>query len=177
MILFSSQRLDFYKMSDEHFEDFCQMEMDPEVMSFYTSRPHGTREQAVAVYKKYTDYMTQFPELGAVMAFSKETKEFVGLGVLIHLELNSANDKHEVGYRLPTKSWGKGYATEMCLALIERGFNVLGFEEILGTTNPEHVVSQKVLMKCGLVKVGHSSNYGGSTVFRLSKSEWEKSKK
>ncbi len=169
MLLFSSQRLDFYKLSEQYLEDFCQMDMDPEVMEFYTSRPHGTREDALKSFERYRLYMEKCPTLGGFMAFSKETKEFIGLGVLIHLELNHSNKDHEVGYRLPKNAWGQGYATEICKTLIQYGFETLKFKEIFGTTNPEHVVSQKVLLKCGLKKIGSSPNYGGSTLFKVSK--------
>ena len=167
--LFSSERLDYYKLDSEHFEDFCAMDMDADVMKFYTNRPHGTREYAQASFQRYDDYMSKHPYLGGFVAFSKDDRRFVGLGVLIHLELNPSNKDYEVGYRLPKSSWGHGYATEICNALIDYGFNTLGFNEILGTTNPEHIVSQKVLLKCGLVKIGSSSNYGGSTVFKITK--------
>ena len=50
--------------------------------------------------------MKKGPTLGGFIAFSKETKEFIGLGVLIHLELNHSNKDYEVGYRLPKKAWG-----------------------------------------------------------------------
>lgn len=150
-------------------EEFCAMDMDPEVMEFYTSRPHGTREAAEVSYARYKDYQSKFPRLGGFMVFDKLTNNFVGLGVLIHLELNPENDKHEVGYRLPVNQWRKGYATEICKRLIRYGFEDLNFSEIYGTTHPEHFVSQKVLLKCGLQKVGSSTNYGGSTVFKLLK--------
>lgn len=169
MLLFTSQRLNFYKLTDQYLEEFCQMDMDPEVMEFYTSRPHGTREAALKSFERYQEYMEKFPLLGGFVAISKDTKEFIGLGVLIHLELNPENDQHEVGYRLPKKSWGKGHATEICKTLIQYGFETLKFEEILGTTHPDHKVSQKVLMKCGLSLIGSSPNYGGSTVFKISK--------
>jgi RimJ/RimL family protein N-acetyltransferase len=167
MILFSSDRLDFYKMTTGHFEEFCEMDMDSKVMEFYTSRAHGTRENALASFKRYEEYQALFPELGGFMVYSKGTQEFVGLGVLIHLELNPKSLGYEVGYRLPVRSWGKGFATEICQRLIQYGFETLGFSEIFGTTHPDHVVSQKILMKCGLEKLGASSNYGGSTIFNL----------
>jgi RimJ/RimL family protein N-acetyltransferase len=40
-----------------------------------------------------------------------------------------------------------------------------------GTTHPDNIVSQKVLLKIGLKEIGHSSNYGGSTVFKIFREE------
>lgn len=142
------------------------MEMDPEVMKFYDSRPHGTLEAAEAIFNKYLAYMSQFPDRGGYAVYHNDTKEFVGLGVLIHLELNPLETKHEVGYRLPVKQWGKGYATEICQALLKYGFQTLGLSVIMGTT---HLASQRVLEKSGLIKVGTSPHYGGSVLFKVEK--------
>lgn len=168
MILFSSDRLIYKKLTNEYLEEFCQMDMDPEVMKYYTSRSHGTREDALKSFNRYADYMKINPSFGGFMAFLKDTNEFVGLGVLIHLELNQASPDYEVGYRLPVHQWGKGYATEIAQALIQYGFETLKLKEIFGTTNPDNKVSEKVLEKCGLVKIGTTSNYGGSNFFKLS---------
>ena len=162
----TSSRLTFKMLSDEFLEEFIEMDLDPEVMEFYTNRPHGKREYAISSFERYKSYMERNPTLGGFFAFSKATGEFVGLGVLIHLELNDQNDKHEVGYRLPKRSWGQGYATEICNALIDHGFVNLGMNEIYGTTHPDHVVSQKVLMKCGLIPSGSSEAYGGSSIYK-----------
>lgn len=168
--LLTSQRLNFFALTKEHIEEFCQMDMDSEVMKHYTSRPHGTRDQAIQSFNRYMDYMKLHPKLGGFMAFKKETNEFVGLGVLIHLELNPKNKAHEVGYRLPVHMWGKGYATEIAKTLIDYGFNELNFTEILGTTNPDNKTSEKVLLKCGLKFIGRIDNYGGSNSFKITKS-------
>ena len=42
----SSERLYFSPTGEKHFEDFCAMDMDAEVMKHSNNRPHGTREQA-----------------------------------------------------------------------------------------------------------------------------------
>lgn len=173
MIKLTSERFHFIPLTGDHFDHFAALEMDDEVMEFYTSRPHGTIEEARQSFDRYMKYQTQVPELGGWAVSAKDNMEFVGLGVLIHLELNPLNTFHEVGYRLPKSAWGKGIATEICKTLLDYGFNELGFTEIKGTTHPDHKVSQKVLLKCGMKEVGSVSNYGGATMFRVLKEEWE----
>jgi len=170
-MIFESPRLKFFLLTEEYFNDFLGMELDSEVMKFYTNRPHGTLEAAQKSFKIYQDYMAKFPHLGGFVALSKETNEFIGLGVFIHLELNHASNKYELGYRLPTKSWGKGYATEIAQRLLEYGIDNLQLDEIYGTTNPAHIVSQKVLLKIGMQFIGSSDNYGGSKVFKFQNSQ------
>lgn len=144
------------------------MDMDPVVMKHYNSRPHGSKEDALNSFNKYIDYMKTNPSFGGFMVFLKESNEFVGLGVLIHLELNQNSSGYEVGYRLPVHQWGKGYATEIANTLIQYGFETLKLKEIFGTTNPDNKVSEKVLEKCGLIKIGTTPSYGGSNLFKLS---------
>ncbi len=170
MIILQSKRLNFYKLSQNTFEELCQMELDPEVMKYYTSRPTGKREYAVNSFNRYMEYMDLHPKLGAFMAFTKDSEEFVGLGVLMHLALDPNENRYEVGYRLPTKNWGKGFATEIANALLNYGFETLGLTEIYGTTNPENSISERVLTKCGLKKIGTTPEYGGSNLFKITKS-------
>jgi ribosomal-protein-alanine N-acetyltransferase len=80
----------------------------------------------------------------------------------------------EVGYRLPQSSWGKGYATEATLAVIDYGFNSVGLDEITAVTHPDNAASQHVLSKAGLKRDG-MLNYNGRgeiPFFRLSKQDF-----
>ncbi len=162
-----SERLFFRNLDDSHFEHYCEMDLDPEVMRFY-QRPFGTRELARINMQRYLEYQKTHPRLGAFMAFSKTDRRFVGLGALIHLELDPKNSKVEVGYRLPLREWNKGYATEICRTLLRYGFEELGLPEIFGTIKPENVKSENVFRKCGLTLVGSWENYGGCSAFRIS---------
>lgn len=161
----NSNRLSYIKLGPEHFKSFCEMDLDAEVMKYYTSRPHGTIEAARASFERYLNYQNLYPHLGAFAALDKLTNEFIGLGVIIHLELNPENDRFEVGYRLPLKNWNQGYATEICQSLLSYGFQQLQLKEIYGTTHPENKASQKVLLKCGMKEIGTTPHYGGCTVF------------
>ena len=82
----------------------------------------------------------------------------------------------EVGYRLPQSSWGKGYATEATLAVLDYGFNAVGLDEITAVTHADNAASQHVLTKAGLKRNG-TFNYNGRgeiPFFRLTKHDYEK---
>ena len=82
----------------------------------------------------------------------------------------------EVGYRMPQSSWGKGYATEATLAVLNYGFNVAGFDDLTAVTHPDNAASQRVLTKCGLTLDGTLNYSGGGEIpfFRLTKHDYEK---
>jgi [ribosomal protein S5]-alanine N-acetyltransferase len=63
----------------------------------------------------------------------------------------------QVGYVLFSQYWGRGYATEMAIAILRYGFTELGLPEIFAITDRPNVSSQRVLLKAGLERKGERS--------------------
>lgn len=59
---------------------------------------------------------------------------------------------HEVGWRLASRCWGKGLATEGAQAALRLGFDVLGLDEIVSFTVPANVRSRRVMERIGMVR-------------------------
>lgn len=89
--------------------------------------------------------------LGLFAAECKNTKDFIGWVALRPFY----KDEIEVGYRMPQKNWGKGYATEMSKAMVEYGFNQIKLQEIAAIVNPANKASKNVLSKSGLKYIGN----------------------
>jgi RimJ/RimL family protein N-acetyltransferase len=60
----------------------------------------------------------------------------------------------QVGYALFTEFWGRGYATEMAVALLRYGYATLSLPQIVAITNLQNTASQRVLLKAGLERRG-----------------------
>ena len=60
----------------------------------------------------------------------------------------------QVGYALFTDFWGRGYATEMAMALLRYGYGTLGLPQINAITDRGNTASQQVLLKAGLERNG-----------------------
>ena len=58
----------------------------------------------------------------------------------------------EVGWRLGSAYWGKGYATEGAKASLDYGFNQCGLKEIVSFTVPANTRSLRVMEKIGMVR-------------------------
>jgi len=56
----------------------------------------------------------------------------------------------EIGWRLGSQYWGKGYATEGAKAVLEYGFKNFGWNEIVSFTVPNNVRSIRVMKKIGM---------------------------
>lgn len=161
-----TDRLYLEILDEKHFPDFLPLEIDPDVMKFIR-KESPTIEAARINFDRLLNYNKTYPGFGAFAVVKKNTSEFIGLGVIIHIELKPENEKYEIGYRLAKSAWGKGFATEIARRLIDYGFDDLGLSEIYGTTHPQHVVSQKTLMKAGLERIGDASYYNGCAFFRI----------
>ena len=69
----------------------------------------------------------------------------------------------ELGYRLKTPYWGRGYATEAASAWVAHGFDELGLRRIVGVAHPENGASQRVLEKVGM-RFERVTSYEGADV-------------
>ena len=56
----------------------------------------------------------------------------------------------EIGWRLSSQHWNKGYATEGAKAALQFGFNQCALQEIVSFTVPANIRSIRVMEKIGL---------------------------
>ncbi|WP_020539985.1 GNAT family N-acetyltransferase [Nonomuraea coxensis] len=82
-------------------------------------------------------------------AVEKASGDFLGWFHLRPAEGGPA-DELELGYRLHRAAWGKGYATEGSLALIDRAFGELGARRVFAQTMAVNLRSRRVMEKCGM---------------------------
>jgi ribosomal-protein-alanine N-acetyltransferase len=58
----------------------------------------------------------------------------------------------EIGWRLGSAYWGRGYATEAARAVLEFGFDVAGLEEIVAFTTSRNERSRRVMERIGMTR-------------------------
>jgi RimJ/RimL family protein N-acetyltransferase len=85
----------------------------------------------------------------------KNTGELIGYIGLNYTDFFGEYGAHftpavEVGWRLGSQYWGKGYATEGAKASLDYGFNKIGLKEIVSFTVPANKRSIRVMEKIGL---------------------------
>ncbi len=163
--MIETQRLYSEIIDDKHADEIFKMESDPVVMRFYTRPKAEKREDAFITINRYKGIAEKQKGQGAFAFFSKDTNEFIGLGIIVQLEMPQV----EIGYRLPQKYWGQGYATEISKAMRDYGFDDLKLDEVYGSTHPENFASQAVLQKTGLTFIGDGPYYGGCKIYKLLK--------
>ena len=88
----------------------------------------------------------------------------------------------DIGYELAPEYWGRGYATEAALAIVNFGFRELGLYRISSWCIADNAASARVLEKVGLRLEGRlrgneyfKERWWDTLLFGLLESEWRKS--
>ena len=151
-VYLKTNRIILREVSADDEQDFFDLDSDAEVMKYISDGKPSRLEdinktllRAKELYKKYHN------KFGFWTAIEEESEKFIGW---FHFRPCKKTPDDlltiELGYRLKKEFWGKGYATEVSLALIEKGFNELNVTEVFAKAMKENSASQKVMEKAGL---------------------------
>ncbi len=158
--------------------DLFEMDSDPEVHLYIENKPVKSMEeinQIIQMLKK--QYLENGISRWAVV--EKSTNECIGWSGLKYFRelLNHHKDFYELGYRFKRKHWGKGFATESSIAVIDYGFQNLKTDSIFAITDVKNTNSQKVLNKLGF-EIQEAFDYEGDMTnwFELKRTDWENRK-
>ena len=148
-----SERLYLRRFTPGDLDLYARLSANPHVMRFAGGAK--TRAQSEESFRtRVLAYYDEFPGLGVWATMTKSGDECIG----VHLLNNIQGETHiQVGYLLFPEYWRRGFATEMCLALLRYGFADRGQPTICAITNLENVESQRVLLKSGLIRNGERS--------------------
>lgn len=176
-IFAETERLILRELEYTDENDLFEMDSDPVVHFYIENNP----VKSIDEIKKVIEMLKkQYQENGIARwaVVDKATKECVGWSGLKYFNqpLNNHNNFYELGYRFKKKHWGKGFATESSIAILDYGFKNLNVDTIFAITNPKNVNSKKVLTKLGF-DFQETFDYDGDPTdwFELKKISWQKS--
>lgn len=152
-IIITTERLKLRTWLMEDIPMMALISSDPKVMEYFpaTQDLKATERLINRINEQYKNY-------GYTLYATeiKETGEFIGFVGLSHPPFiipdfkSSVRPIVEIGWRLSSDHWGKGYATEAAKAVLAYAFNVLNLNEIISFTTIANVRSRKVMEKIGL---------------------------
>jgi ribosomal-protein-alanine N-acetyltransferase len=149
----TTDRLALRRFTWDDLDLLDRLNSDPNVMRYVGGTK--TRAQTEALLKtRVLEYYEQHPGLGMWATLERATGACIGTHLLNHIQ---GETYIQVGYVLFSQYWGRGYATEMTIALLRYGFTELGLPEIFAITDLPNVASQQVLLKAGLERKGERS--------------------
>lgn len=85
-------------------------------------------------------------ELPSFLLFDLESENFIGRAGFGLIE----EGETEVGYVLHVKFWGKGYASEAVMALLEYAKKYIAVDYIIAYADEKNIGSIRIMEKCGM---------------------------
>jgi RimJ/RimL family protein N-acetyltransferase len=143
-----SSRLRLRDWQDADLAPFAALNADPRVMEYFP-RPLDRAESDAAVVRIRAHFARRGFGLWAVEA--PGVAEFVGfVGLSVPSFEAHFTPCVEIGWRLAREFWGRGYATEAALAVLNHGFGTLGLAEIVSFTAAANARSRAVMERIGM---------------------------
>ena len=170
-----SERLRLRRFTAGDFDFFAALQANPDVMR-HVGGVKSREESRDLFRERVLEYYDANPGLGIWATMERRTGALAGMHLLNHIRGETIV---QVGYILDQPFWGKGYATEMAIALLRYGFTDLALPHIAAITNLENVASQRVLQKAGLKRNGERAfphpayaSQGPMAWFEVTRAEW-----
>jgi ribosomal-protein-alanine N-acetyltransferase len=180
-ITLETSRLLLRPWRDADVDAFATMFDDPKVMEFMMPADRPAIEAIVARVRAHFDRHG----FGWWAAELRETRAFIGFIGLSHIPFEAHfTPAVEVGWRLASTHWGKGYATEGALAALEAAFTRLGLSEIVSITVPANTRSRRVMERIGMTRdpaddfdhprLAEGDPLRRHVLYRIGKAQWER---
>ncbi|KJS63476.1 GNAT family N-acetyltransferase [Streptomyces rubellomurinus] len=177
-----TDRLTLRPFTEADADHLFALDNDPEVMRFINGgKPTAPETVRAKVLPRLLHDHPCTGTRGFWAAEERATGTFLGW-----FEFRPLDDRSpavvELGYRLNRASWGRGYATEGSLALIDKGFTELRTERVTANTMAVNSGSRRVMEKSGLTFL--RSFFGdwpdtipgsehGEVEYELTRAQWE----
>ncbi len=150
--MLTTPRVALREFTEADDENLFELDGDPEVMRYLTGGVPSTREYVRGAIGRIEAMRVKYGgRFGFWAATLRESNAFMGWFHFRPAKNDPENLRRiELGYRMKRAFWGKGLATEVSMALIEKGFAELGVEEVFAVALKQNLASQRVMQKCGL---------------------------
>ena len=148
MNILETPRLILRTWTEQDIDPMTAIDQDPEVCKYLPSI--GNREGTTARIKHAIDHYKKHGFCTYAVEL-KSTHEMIGfLGLNIPSFQAHFTPCIEIGWRLSSKHWNQGYATEGAKAVLEYAFNHLNLDEIVSFTVVDNQASRRVMEKIGM---------------------------
>ena len=144
----NTSRLLLRRFTLDDAEAYWPLVSDPAVLRYTGEAPQRSIEavRQVLATRPLRDYAVH--GFGRMACIEKSSGRLVGFCGLKRLEDLGEVD---IGYRFLPDTWGKGYATETSLAVMDEWKRQATLPRVIGLVEPENLASARVLQKIGLV--------------------------
>lgn len=146
-----TDRLILRRWKETDLAPFAALNADPEVMRyFFATRSLEETKKAMAEMER------RFDERGFAICAVERKADGAFVGILGIQDVPNRGflfePAVEIGWRLGSRFWRQGYATEGARAVIQAGFERFGLDEIVAFTATLNLPSQAVMKKLGMTR-------------------------
>jgi RimJ/RimL family protein N-acetyltransferase len=135
----------------EDLDALAAINADPDVMRFVAPNRPLSRAETAAQLERFVAHWDQHGfGLWAVVPRESDGRAVGFAGLAIPSFLPQILPAVEVGWRLASAAWGRGYATEAARASVAFGFERLGLRSIVSVIEAGNVRSLRVAEKLGM---------------------------
>ncbi len=168
-LIFASERLAFYPITEDDAAIMVDLNSDPEVIRYTGDSAFESVEAARLFFRERVAQYTRVG-YGRWKVYLRDSGEFIGwCGLKFHDEEGIT----DVGYRFFQRYWGNGYGSEACAATLRYGFVALNLPEIYAHARVENIASCRILEKCGMQYQKTIQECGGDArVYKLLRSDF-----
>lgn len=179
LLEFETERLRLRQWRESDFEPFAALNADPQVMEFFPE-PLG-RQESNEMADKICSLIGQ-RGWGFWALEVKGVEPFIGFcGLHVPTATLPFSPCVEIGWRLSSSHWGKGYASEAAFASLNVAFHRLELPEIVSFTTVGNRRSRRVMERIGMKYSGefeHPSLPEDSllrphVLYRLRREQWD----
>ncbi|MCC9609545.1 GNAT family N-acetyltransferase [Blastopirellula sp. JC732] len=149
-MILQTERLVLRGWNDADLAHFAELNADPLVMEFFPALLSRVESDAMAM--RMQRHLDQYG-WGLWAVEVRETGLFAGFIGLAEPKFQADfTPCVEIGWRLGTPFWRKGYATEGAAAVLAFGFGELGLGEIVSFTTESNWRSRRVMERIGMTR-------------------------
>lgn len=150
LIEFDTERLRLRQWCAADREPFAALNADPKVMAFFPALLGRIESDAMA---DRCEALIAERGWGFWAVETRATHEFIGfVGLHIPAPELPFSPCVEIGWRLASKHWGKGFATEAARHALRVGFEQLGLPEIVSFASVGNNRSRAVMERLGMLE-------------------------
>ena len=159
--MFETERLILRQWREDDFPLFCEMNADPEVMSFFPATL--SKQQSARLFNKL-QAMISDKGWGWWAVELKSNGDFIGTAGLMPVSFESwFTPATEIGWRLRKVYWRYGYATEAASAILGFARQQLQLSRVVSFTACQNIPSIGVMEKLGMHRFNNTFMHPGVT--------------
>lgn len=143
--ILETERCLIRETTPEDVDDFFRIYSDPAITK-YMDGLYPEPEQERQYIREYIEKVYTFYEFGVWTVVERQSGTVIGRAGFAYRE--GYNDP-ELGFIIGVPWQRKGYAEEVCRAVLEYGWSMLGFEQVQALVEPGNKVSLRLCAKLG----------------------------